>query len=130
MWTVTDKESGTKLRWHGVPAKCNEEVPEPFRYGGGAEEDGQPPAKRARTVSSGGGAASVTGDPFEDMKLCMWAAVSAKGEKGVSSGQLGYEFGCDRKAVTASLYACQKEGKVQNTADEGKPRWIAIMEPP
>merc|ERR1712183_482774 len=40
-------------------------------------------------------------------------------------------LGADRKAITASLYACEKDGKVQNTAEDGKPpRWVALQEPP
>jgi len=132
-WTVSDRESGTKLRWAGVVVECDEELPDPFRYSGpGGQEDGQPPFKKARTIPvGGGGGASVTGDPFEDMKLVCWAAVAAKGEKGVTSGALGFELACDRKAITASLYACQKDGKVNNVAEGGiKPKWVSLQDPP
>merc|ERR1712106_214752 len=65
------------------------------------------------------------------MKLVCCAAVAAKGDKGVTSGMMGYELGCDRKAITASLYACMKEGKVSNVGEEGtKPRWQIMQQPP
>lgn len=138
-WTVSEPGSGQKLRWSGVPVQCHESVPAAFAYDGGgaagaALEVQQPPLKKARlqgqAVQAAVQAGPTTGDAFEDMKLCLWARVAAKGEKGVSSGALGFEVSADRKAITAALYSCQKEGKVKNTAEEGKPYWVCVAQPP
>jgi len=126
-WTLSDPQSGVKLRWGGVPMQCDQPLPACFSYDGSAREAHEPAMKRARTTEASAGS---SGDPFEDMKLVCWAAVASKGEKGCSSGQLGYEMGCDRKAITAALYACQSDGYVQNTAEDGKPRWVCLQQPP
>lgn len=131
-WTLSDPESGVKLRWAGVKAQCNAPLPPCFAYGGatgGADEAQQPPRKKARIIA--GGATLSSDDAFEDMKLVCWAQVAAKGDSGVTSGALGFELGADRKGITAALYSCADDGKVQNTGEEGKPpRWVCVQQPP
>lgn len=129
-WTVSDPQSGTRLRWAGVATKCNESLPACFSYGssGSVHEALQPPLKKQRTAQAH--AASSSGDAFEDMKLVCWSHVAAQGESGVSSGKLGFELAADRKAVTAALYACMNEGKVQNVSEDGPPRWVCLEQPP
>jgi hypothetical protein len=129
-WTVADRESGVKARWAGQPANCSEPLPLAFSYdahktveAGGSM---QPPAKRART---GPAPDPGTSDPFEVMKMLLHAHVAKEGERGVSSGKLGYELAADRKAITAALYACQQEGLVQNLNDGGQPKWVSIADP-
>lgn len=127
-WTMSDPESGTRLRWGGVKVQCNSPLPPCFAYGGAAEGgEQQPVLKRARTVNAN---ATTSGDPFEDMKMVSWCAVAAAGESGITSGRLGYELNADRKSITASLYQCANEGKVQNISAEGMPKWVALMTPP
>lgn len=74
--------------------------------------------------------AQSSGDPFEDLKCLLHGIVAQAGQKGVTSGKIGFDVGADRKAITAALYACEKEGKVRNTADNGPPRWQSIQSPP
>lgn len=128
-WTVTDKESGTKLRWEGVPKKCNDKLPACFAHAGTAASAatvGQPAQKKAKVSRPTGG----SGDGFEDMKLFLRGKLFAYGEQGVTSGKLGWEFSGNRKAITAALHSCLAEGTVKNLTDEGHPRWVSVVKPP
>eukprot|EP00812_Abedinium_dasypus_P008870 NODE_259_length_1733_cov_169.679976.p1 GENE.NODE_259_length_1733_cov_169.679976~~NODE_259_length_1733_cov_169.679976.p1 ORF type:complete len:479 (+),score=148.60 NODE_259_length_1733_cov_169.679976:92-1528(+) len=132
-WTLSDKESGAKLRWAAAPTTSPGVLPACFSYAGNADGAAgavQQSAKKAR-VEVASFAAAGPGDPFEDLKMLLRAHVFAKGDGGVTSGRLGFELNANRKAVNAALYSCEAEGTVQNMAGEGnKPTWVGVLEPP
>lgn len=138
-WVLFSEDSTGEAYWSGDPAHCDAAVPHEYAGGnaGVAATPSQPPAKKAKISSSLAPAVThvaaqscqSSGDAFEDLKIVLHARVAAEGAKGVTSGKLGYDLGCDRKAITAALYGCQKDGTVNNVAAEGPPRWVSLIQP-
>eukprot|EP00931_Biecheleriopsis_adriatica_P041031 TRINITY_DN23498_c0_g1_i2.p1 TRINITY_DN23498_c0_g1~~TRINITY_DN23498_c0_g1_i2.p1 ORF type:complete len:267 (+),score=50.42 TRINITY_DN23498_c0_g1_i2:186-986(+) len=114
---------------------CRRASSAPVRSWQAAESATQEPAFKKARLNVGSGQAAFSGafasmEPFEQLKAVLHGLVASAGQKGVSSGKLGYDLGADRKAITAALYSCQSEGKVMNTTEGGKPHWVSCIEPP
>eukprot|EP00930_Biecheleria_cincta_P063489 TRINITY_DN49027_c0_g1_i1.p1 TRINITY_DN49027_c0_g1~~TRINITY_DN49027_c0_g1_i1.p1 ORF type:complete len:336 (-),score=88.27 TRINITY_DN49027_c0_g1_i1:56-1042(-) len=143
-------QEGGERYWSGEAVPCEESLPACYAPGGeesswtGADTGGfvfdepaaEPPSKKLRTgiASAQIPAASFlprsSGDPFEELKCLLHGIVAEAGQRGVTSGKIGFDLGADRKAITAALYACEKDGKVQNMSPGGAPRWLSIQTPP
>eukprot|EP00933_Yihiella_yeosuensis_P033594 TRINITY_DN27261_c0_g1_i1.p1 TRINITY_DN27261_c0_g1~~TRINITY_DN27261_c0_g1_i1.p1 ORF type:complete len:471 (-),score=137.13 TRINITY_DN27261_c0_g1_i1:261-1673(-) len=151
-WTVGEKAAGERLRWccaaefgslpaAELPAAFTYAAPAaaaPHRIDSGLAETDQPrkkariapPATKARPAQSVAGSAG-NGSNFETLKLILRHVLTLKGEAGATSGALGYEVQARKKAVSAALFSCEREGTVlRSTPDGVKPRWVSQYPPP
>merc|ERR1712139_421995 len=105
-WTGDEEEAGSKLRWAGEAAECDEELPAAFQYqgpggGGGAQKrqtspsaPAAPPSKKRKGNKDGS-----KDDDFETLKLVLRATLVENHPQGASSGELGWKLSLNRKAV-------------------------------
>lgn len=146
-WTHGDKVNGEKVRWqaNADAGAVTEPLPAVFAYGNTGTVTGKgalsspvetPHAsKRSKTghVASQAAASTHTAlglGAFEALKMLLRCRLHAKGQVASSSGSLGWELGARRKAVTAALYSCEKEGTVRNVTPGSNPGWISLLDPP